>query len=644
MALVLRAEEPQDLSVLTLEQLLKVEITSVNKREQQLDRAAAAVYVITQNDIRRSGFTSIPEVLRLAPGLHVARISGESWAITARGFNGVFSTKLLVMVDGRSVYSPIFSGAWWDVMDVMLDDIDRIEVIRGPAGAIWGANAVNGVINIITRRAEQTQGGLWALTVGDEDRALGRFRYGGQLRAKGSYRIFGQYNHRLQRSPVPQFEDTYWGMASTGFRADWQRGTNQEITVISGLYYAPGWRFENNSYPGYVPAAVDRDSNRSHGGHVLARWNLTHASGAQTSIQTYADHSYKLIFDTGTRVTTGDVEAQHRRVLRARHELTLGAGYRGIHDGAPGDSTRMDPPSATYGIGHLSLVDDLSIVPERLIATLGARLEHNGLSGWNWQPTARLWWSPWQRQAVWLAFSHAVRTPSRADLNVRRIWPALSFGLRGDPQIPAETLRAWEVGYRKQWRRFVLDTTAFHDRYRHLRTIEPEGLQFENGVPTYWSRVGALGAAPTWGGEVSVTCELHEDWRVTGSYTGFWSKPKIDRASYDLRSLAGARQTPRHQWQVHSMHQLSRSMSFDVAAYQYGYSEVRSYPGQDRRFVLPARTRIDIRWSRRLGEVGEWSVGARNLLGNRSWEFPVEPASAPTGMRRSVYTGLTWRF
>lgn len=211
------------LASLSLEQLLSLDLTSVGKKRERLDRAAAAVFVITQDDIRRMGATSIPEALMLAPGLLVARVNSRTWAITARGFNSVFSNKLLVMIDGRSIYSPLFTGVWWD-QDVMIDDVDRIEVIRGPAAAIWGANAVNGVINIITRKTRQTVGSLLSVTAGTEDRSITRVRHGAEFGKTGAYRVYGQYSHRLLASPAPQFGDSYWGTLQGGFRVDFDAG------------------------------------------------------------------------------------------------------------------------------------------------------------------------------------------------------------------------------------------------------------------------------------------------------------------------------------------------------------------------------------------------------------------------------------
>lgn len=272
------------LASLSLEQLLELDVTSVGKKRERLDRAAAAVFVITQDDIRRTGAASIPEALMLAPGLHVARVNSRSWAITARGFNSVFSNKLLVMIDGRSVYSPLFAGVWWD-QDIMIDDVDRIEVIRGPAAAIWGANAVNGVINIITRKTKQTIGNLVSVTAGTEDRSITRFRHGAEFGKTGAYRVYGQYAHRYPPSPTPQFGDSYWGTLQGGFRIDFGAGEGRNFMLQGDIARGTGSEFEHNSYPFFLPASVYRLSDQRRYGNLLGRMEPNHRTGAQTTLQ-----------------------------------------------------------------------------------------------------------------------------------------------------------------------------------------------------------------------------------------------------------------------------------------------------------------------------------------------------------------------
>ena len=406
-------EPASDLKGLSLEELLHVEVTSVQKKRQSLNRAAAAVYVITQDDIRRSGLNSIPELLRLAPGVHVGRINGNTWAISARGFNGAYSNKLLVMVDGRTVYNPLFSGVFWDAQDTLIEDIDRIEVIRGPVAPLWGANAVNGAIHIITRKADQTQGALVTAGGGNEDVSRAGVRYGGAAGANTAYRIYGQSSASAQRAPYgSNLKGGTWGLAQGGFRVDRRISGDEELTVQGDVYREMGNVFSEFPVRQAPFSAIRANPLESSGANVITRWTRRHASGGQTVVQTYYDRLERgNPRDSDIGIGTADVDVQHWFPVKGRHEFMAAGGYRQMWDHSTASSfTRLSPESNRYGTAYLSLVDEMELLPDRLAATLGVRAERSSLSGYTLQPTARLWWSPVKRQSVWASYTRAART------------------------------------------------------------------------------------------------------------------------------------------------------------------------------------------------------------------------------------------
>ncbi|MBS1829166.1 MAG: TonB-dependent receptor plug domain-containing protein [Acidobacteria bacterium] len=630
------------LASLSLEQLLAIKVTSVAKKQETLERAAAAVFVITQEDIRRLGATSIPEALRLAPGLHVVRINSRAWAITARGFNSVFGNKLLVLIDGRSIYSPMFAGVWWD-QDVMLDDVDRIEVIRGPVAAMWGANAVNGVINIITRDTSETVGNLLSVTAGSEDRSITRFRHGATFGKTGSYRVYGQYSHRALESPVTYFDDTYWGTVQGGFRLSMEPREGQHLMLQGDIAQGVGYAFEQNSYPIYLPNSVSVYKDRRSFGGLLGRWTNTHRSGAQTTLQAYYDGVNRTDNGIFIDVQTADVELQHRRNFGQRHELTFSTGYRGIVDHTVGTAeSRFYPPSKSYGIGQLSAVDSIPLWRGRFQFTYGARLEHNPFSGWSIQPTGRGQWSISRSQSVWGAVSRAIRAPSRMEGGFERLYASSGFGFRTDHGNTAETLVAFEAGYRGKLRKnLTVDIATFRNRYDNLRSTEYDGVEMRRGSPVYWFSLLNLAESRTWGAEGVVSWDAHARWRLSGSYTGLWMKNSVHPGSLDVLWAASSRAGPVHQWQAQSSLQLRRNLHWNTNLFYYGAARI------DKRLTIPlmqlaGQVHIDTRVAYRR-EATEWSAGVRNVTGN-SGEYFVEPGPSPSPTPRAYYLRFTWWF
>jgi iron complex outermembrane receptor protein len=406
-----------DLTELSIEDLMKIEITSVSKKAQKISDAAAAIFVITQEDIRRSGVTSIPEALRMAPGVEVARIDANKWAISARGFNSRFANKLLVLMDGRSVYSPLFSGVWWDVQDTMMEDIDRIEVIRGPGATLWGANAVNGVINIITKKAGDTLGGLVTAGGGTEEKGFGALRYGLKPAEDSDFRAYAKYFNR-DRSVTSTGADAgdEWDAFRAGFRLDHETSARNNFT-LQGDYYT------GNAGTTYDVASITlpylntfQKKSESAGGNIIGRWNHTFENDSEFSLQAYYDRSdRKDLFAAGV-VDTADVDLQYRFKWFGGQEFVLGTGYRFTRDNIANDNElrTADPASRSESLLSAFIQDDITLIDNRLHWVIGSKFEHNGYTGFEVQPNTRLIWTPSTTQSVWGAISRSVRTPSRA--------------------------------------------------------------------------------------------------------------------------------------------------------------------------------------------------------------------------------------
>src|SRR5688572_21838716 len=391
-----------NLADLSLEELASIRVTSVSKRSERLADAAAAVYVITADDIRRSGATTLPEVLRLAPNLQVARADAAQYAISARGYNSTLANKMLVLIDGRTIYSPLFSGVFWEVQDTLLEDIERIEVISGPGGTLWGSNAVNGVINITTRAAADTQGALVAAGAGNRHRS-GAVRYGGELPGGGYYRVYGKAGEERQtRRPNGTVLGDAWDRRQAGFRADWS-GALQSFTLQGDAYTAD----------------VDQGATtrRLAGYNLIGRWSRQLGDGSDIRLQAYFDRverdqpgAIREVLDTF------DVELVHGFQPAQNHRLLWGAGFRYAPDRVEnlGPALAFLPGNRTVRRANVFAQDDFQLRPD-LTLTAGLKLEHNEYTGWEHLPSVRAAWKPAEGQLLWAALSRAVRAPSRVD-------------------------------------------------------------------------------------------------------------------------------------------------------------------------------------------------------------------------------------
>ena len=462
------------LKTMSVEDLMNIEVTSVARHPEKLLEAASAIQVITQDDIRRSGATSIPEALRLADNLQVAQKNSHDWAISARGFNTDLANKLLVMIDGRTVYTPLYSGVFWDVQDYLLEDIDRIEVISGPGGALWGANAVNGVINIITKSAKDTQGVYAEAGGGSQPQDFTGVRYGGSLGADSAYRVYGKYFDRgAEVLANGDSASDSWRQGRAGFRMDSDATAHDRLT-LQGDYYDG----RENEQTGGI-AAVS-------GANLLGRWTRSVSDESDFSLQSYLDQTHlgdpeaplmvsgMQFSPAGTvydDLTTYDVDFQHRFSLGARNRVVWGLGYRYTHDAViEAPSVGFFPAVLAQNLYSAFVQDELALA-RNLSFTLGTKLEHNDYTGFEFEPDARLSWALNSSQALWAAVSRAVRTPSRIDTDLSEGTPPYLVLLKGNPDFTSEALLAYELGYRAQLNSaFTASVSSFYNQYNDLRS------------------------------------------------------------------------------------------------------------------------------------------------------------------------------
>jgi iron complex outermembrane receptor protein len=609
-ALANTAAEPGDLSRLSIEELANVEITSVSKRPERLADAAASVFVISNDDVRRSGAQSLAEALRLAPNLNVQRVDSTDYAISARGLNGFESSnKLLVLIDGRSVYSPFFSGVEWSQLHPPLPDLDRIEVISGPGGALWGANAVNGVINVTTRSAADTQGLLLEATGGTGDSSLFA-RYGGGLGATGAFRVYAEGR---------RFDDTLlagadagdgWEGAQAGFRTDFAL-TRDHVTVQGDAYY--------DDVPSADPA---RPQGKYEGSNLLARWTRTFDDESSLEVQAYYDRYERRARGILDGVITYDVEAQYA-FQRGRHRIVAGGGYRRWNDKFANyvNGFVLDPPRREIDQGSLFIQDQIGFGDVTL--TLGLKGEDNSYSGLEWMPSARLAWKASETGMVWAAVSRAVRNPSRLDREL--VFPP--FLLRSD--FEPERLVAYELGYRgRPAERLSLSATLFYHDYEGLRSTEPTPggpfpLHIGNGLE-----------GETWGLEAWGDFDVTEGWRLSAGLSTLGKDFRRSSGSGDVSSMASIGHDPAFQGFIRSQARLSQTLDLDLRL-RYVSEVPREQVGGY--LDAPAYAEADARLGWRVNDHVELSIAGVNLLDAAHLEA-TEPRR--TEARRSVQARL----
>ena len=645
------AQEPApiDLSKLDMEDLMNVKVTSVSKREQSLSRTAAAAFVINGEDIRRSGATNIPDLLRMAPGVDVEQIDANAWAISVRGFNSRYSKGVLVLIDGRTVYTPSFSGVFWEHLDMPLENIDRIEVIRGPGATVWGANAVNGVISIFTKSSKDTKGGLVTAGGGSQVHALDVVQYGGAAGKEGAYRVFGKY-FDIGNSAMPNGSPAvdHWMRVHGGFRTDWNLSSRDSLMVQGDLFANQASQTRRS---GFIRTPFDYSFNQSldaAGGDVSARWSHTFAGGSQTSFQTYFDTYRRTDMGVPEVLRMFDLDFQHHIAAGDRHDIVWGLGYRVSQSGAsPGYAIAFSPPSRTDNLYSGFLQDEIRAT-DSLWFTIGCKLEHNTYTGLGIEPSVRLAWSvPGSRHTIWAAASKADRQPARADTDLQsdlQTIPITSDLVQvvrffGNPRIKDEELRDYELGYRSAIvKTLSLDVATFLSFYHHLETVEFQPLAVIPGSPVqlvipqmYDNKAHAV----TYGGEVSLRWNANSRWRISPGYSYLHATIRQDPSSQGVVAYRLADGFPQNMFQIRSSLNLWRKTEFDQSLYY-----TARLPGGS----IPGHARLDLRLGRHFGERAEISLVGQNLLRPRSTEYGDSFGIIGTQAVRSVYAQIRWKF
>ncbi|HET7597982.1 MAG TPA: TonB-dependent receptor [Burkholderiales bacterium] len=608
----------RDLADLSLEELSNIEVTSVSKRAESLSDAPASIFVITNDDIRRSGVRTLPEALRLAPNLQVARVSASSYAISSRGFNNSIGNKLLVLIDGRTVYTPLFSGVFWDAQDVMLEDVERIEVISGPGATLWGANAVNGVINVITRTAHDTQGALAAVGGGNLDRSMAA-RYGGKLGAGGAFRVYAK-GFDLDNTERPGGVSALdaWKRGQVGFRTDW--GDARRTFTVQGDAY----RGKSESRPLGGPIEIS-------GANLLARWTERFASGSDFRLQAYYDRSDRedRIGFQGD-VDTFDIEFQHGIPL-GDHRLLWGGGYRRAHDNVPDTLPtplvlRFVPSSRTLDWQNIFVQDEIRLT-QQLELTLGLKLENNDYTGWENLPSARLAWKAAPERLVWAAVSRAVRAPARLDRDFFLAFPLINFNfIQGGPYFQSEVARVFEIGYRAQpVPQLSYSITGFHTRYDRLRSGMLPPAFIENRIEGFSNGI-----------EAWATFQPTRTWRLSAGVSTLHQHLGVEPGSPDPTGPIALGNDPDHQWLLRSSWNIGGGHEFDLMLRRIG-----SLPQQPPAAPLPAYTAIDARWGWHVNRELELSLTLQNLLDPQHPEF--NPAPQSSQFERAFFLKLVWR-
>jgi iron complex outermembrane receptor protein len=645
-------QTPSDLANKSIEDLMNIEVTSVSKKEQKLSRIASAIFVITQDDIRHSGATNIPDVLRMVPGLDVAQINGSTWEISSRGFNAQFANKLLVLIDGRTVYSPLFSGVYWDVQNVPLEDIDRIEVIRGPGATVWGANAVNGVINIITKSAKETQGGLVTAGGGTHEPGFGVAQFGGKVRQATSYRLFIKgFDYKPFPSLSGQNGHDESDLVQGGFRIDSTLSTQDSMTVQGELYKGTDGAVINifALTPPFDQALAARIS--VDGGNVLGSWNHTFSPKSDTSLQIYFDRAKRDRVIEEEDVNTFDLDFQHHLGWGSRQDVVWGVGYRYVAYATTGSLTAsFNPASQGLQLFTSFVQDEIALKPDRLFLTIGAKLEHNDFSGFEFQPSARMAWSLSKKYMLWAAYSRARRTPAPTDRGINFSLAAfpgpgglpILLTVLGSPNTVSANLDAFEAGYRAQLRaNLSLDLSTFYNQYGDLTTFEPGSPFVElNPLPPHLN-VPIVFAnqmhGETHGLEMTVNWKITDRWTLTPGYAFERIHLRTNPASQDTTSVStGEGNSPHIQAQLRSNLVLPRRLEWNTSAYFVG-----RLPAQQ----VPSYTRLDTGMTWRASEHLAVSLVGQNLLKDRHLEaHSADQTEFSSLIKRSVYAKLTWQF
>lgn len=644
-------DQLEQLKAMTLENLMQVTVFSASKKQEQLAGVSAAMHVITREDIRRSGARTLPDLLRGVPGLSVANMDAHTWAISSRGFNGLFANKLLVLMDGRTLYTPLYSGVYWDMQDTLLADIARIEIIRGPGATIWGANAVNGVINIITRKADDTPGVYLSAGAGTIDKASVNARYG-HAGQHLSYRLYAKH---LARDNFKSHDNggehpDQWTNQKAGFRMDWAGLNDRNLSVQGDIYKGRSDQLMT------LGSGFDFETDvELSGGNLQLQWEQPLSSRSSWSLQTYLDRSLRKDGFLDQSRTTYDIAFNHNIEDLGNQDIVWGGGYRYTTDNtSAGIASAMEPRSRSTEVINLFLQDDIALLDEKLHLIIGSKMEHNDYTGYELQPTARMVWAPTARQSLWAAVSRAVRTPSRADsdlaatiaqtsttVNVGPITlPAtMQMNVTGNPNFESEELTAYELGYRTQpTKDFSVDIALFYNDFKNLRTQDAESPTIDSSDPGNILIEVPVAIAnnmkgEAFGLEVAANWQVTQHWRLAGSYSWLETYLHHTDPAGDPIGENAEDETPQHQASLRSYFDLPHDFEIDTSLFYFS-----SF------YKVPEHIRCDIRLGWNPSSPWEVSVKVENLFDNQHREFFDSLGLVTGDVPRNVYAELKYTF
>lgn len=647
-------ENMEGLMDMSFASLMDMEVTLTSRKPERYFETTSAISVLTAEDIRRSGVTTIAEALRMVPGMQVARADANKWRISSRGFNEEFANKLLVLIDGRSVYTPIFSGVYWGIQDTMIEDIDRIEIIRGPGATLWGANAVNGVINIVTKDAADTQGGLFVGGYGSEERGFVGLRYGGKIGDAGHYRIYAKrFDREETKLETGIGANNEWDYRRAGFRSDWATSIENSFTLQGDIY--DGEQRRDFTVPTLTSpfATSGRNTDQITGGNILGRWHHVRSEKSNMTLQFYFDLINRDHFLLEQRRDTVDLDFQYVWTPNKRNEVVWGLGYRFIHDNL--DDTlyfEFEPDKRSDDIISAFIQDKIHIIPDRLSVTLGTKFEYNDYSKFEIQPSIRTLWTPTNHQAIWAAVSRAVRTPSRGEHDISLIdssFPSGTFGipsagfvtLEGNKDYDSEELIAYEIGYRVQPNdSLFVDVTGFYNDYHNLRSFEL-GTPFARSATGFADHfvlpfnVDNKAYAETYGLELTTAWDVSKDWRLSANYTFLTMNIHTKADSSDTLSERDEERSPKNQFSLRSHLDLPNDIEVNNSLYY-----VDSLSNID----IPSYIRFDTQLVWRPVHGLELSLVGQNLLDDNHPEFLGPGNGSNSEISRSVYGKILWQF
>jgi iron complex outermembrane receptor protein len=638
--------EPKDLLNLSLAELSNVEVTSVSKKAEKETEAPAAIYVITHDDIKHSGATNIPDLLRMVPGVTVTQAGAHDWTVTARGGVNQFANKLLVLMDGRTIYSPLFAGVVWDVQDTMLEDIDRIEVIRGPGATLWGANAVNGVINIITKNAKDTQGGFAQASAGNQVKGIGAVRYGTKLADESYVRTYAkQTEYNPEFTATGDSANDNWKKSQAGFRSDSKISDRDTLNIQGDIYTIE--EDTNHSIPDItsITGVSPAEGIKAHGGNIMTRWEQKQNSASQTSLQVYFDNAYYKESFFNDEANTLDLDFQHVWTGWTRQEIVWGAGYRFIN-------SRNDPTTPQYSLipstrndnlFNAFLQDKFTLIPESVFLTLGSKFEHNDYTGVEVQPSARLSWLAAKNQTVWASVSRAVHTPSRftddgqlayaVDPTGGFVANPLLVRSEGNRDLDSEELIAYELGYRIQpTKTSSLDFAAFYNNYDKIFIDTYDINNYVVGATDILPVITINGnKAYSEGIEIAGKWNPADNWQLAASY----SYINLVFDVKDSPTSADWGRQPKNQFNVRSNYNFGSGITMTNALY---------YVDQLGGISIPSYYRFDSRLAYEVTKGIEISLVGQNLLDDRHQEFNPFLFRSAAEIGRSVYGRVAIKF